>query len=89
MGWAWCHTQSMVNGGGAQFPDVDERFDVQPRHLFGPFWQVKVTDTLTGRAVNVSGGGLLTGYGSVRRAARYSTRLYLTQLARRERREAR
>ncbi|WP_066519854.1 hypothetical protein [Curtobacterium ammoniigenes] len=78
-----------VNGGGAQFPDVDERFDVQPRHLFGPFWRLKVTDTLMGRDVNVSGGGPLTGYGSVRRAARYSTRLYLTQLARRERREAR
>ncbi len=61
----------------------------QPRHLFGPFWQLRVTDTALGRDVNVSGGGLLTGYGSVRRAARYSTRLYLTQLRRRERRETR
>jgi len=59
----------VVQGGGAQFPDVDARFDVQPRHLFGPFWQLTVTDTVLGCKVGVNGGGLLTGYGSVRRAA--------------------
>jgi len=75
----------VVLGGGAQFPDVDARFDVQPRHLFGPFWQLTVTDTVLGCNVGVDGGGLLTGYGSVRRAARYSTRFYLAKLARRER----
>lgn len=72
----------MVMGGGPEFPDVDPRFDMQPRHLFGPFWQLQVVDTVTGDNVNPYGGGFLTGYASVRRAARYSTERYLGQLGR-------
>jgi len=71
-------------GGGPQFPDVDPRFDVQPRRLFGPFWRLHIVDTVTSCNVDPMGGAFLTGYGSVRRAARYSTRFYLDQLARRQ-----
>ena len=73
----------MVMGGGPEFPDVDPRFEVQPRHLFGPFWQLQVIDTVTSGKVNPQGGGFLTGYTSVRRAAKYSTEFYLDQLDRR------
>ncbi len=79
----------MVLGGGSEFPDVDPRFDMQPGHLFGPFWSLQIVDTVTGQNLNPRGGSLLTGYGSVRRAARYSTRLWLDRIARRERREER
>ncbi|MBT2501058.1 hypothetical protein [Curtobacterium sp. ISL-83] len=79
----------MTRGGGPEFPDVDPRFDVQARRLFGPFWQVRVTDTVSGGAIPVSGGAFLTGYGSVRRAAKYSSRLWLSRMERRDRRAAR
>jgi hypothetical protein len=59
------------------FPDVDPRFDIAPRRLFGPFWSLRIVDRTTGRPVHVTGGAFLTGYGSVRRAAKHSTRLYL------------
>jgi hypothetical protein len=73
----------MVMGGGSEFPTVDPRFDVRPRHLFGPFWQLQVVDTVTGAKVNPRGGGFLTGFASVRRAATFSTRRYLIQQAHR------
>ncbi|WP_146243992.1 hypothetical protein [Curtobacterium sp. MCBD17_013] len=79
----------MTRGGGGEFPDVDVRFEVQPRRLFGPFWQLRVVDTVTGAAIPVSGGAMLTGYGSVRRAAKYSTLYYLNRERRRNDRAAR
>lgn len=72
----------MVSGGTPDFPDVDPRFDVMPRHLFGPFWSLKIMDRTTGEEVQITGGSFLTGYGSVRRAARYSSRFYLQRLER-------
>ena len=72
----------MVSGGTPEFPDVDPRFDVIPRHLFGPFWSLRIMDRTTGQEVQITGGGFLAGYGSVRRAAKYSSRLYLLRLER-------
>lgn len=72
-------------GGGSEFPDVDPRFDVQPRHILGPFWRLQVVDTITGQNLNPRGGSMLTSYGSVRRAAKYSTKLHLDQISRHER----
>ena len=75
----------MVAGGTSQFPDVDARFDVMPKRLFGPFWSLRIVDRTTGEAIPISGGAFLTGYGSVRRAAKYSTHLYLVREERRHR----
>lgn len=80
---ASCDAGRMVMGGGSEFPTVDPRFDVQSRHLLGPFWQVQVVDTVTGANVNPRGGGFLTGFASVRRAATFSSRRYLIQQAHR------
>jgi hypothetical protein len=67
----------MVLGGGPQFPDVDPRFDLLPKHLFGPFWTLTVIDTAMGLDLNPVSRGFLTGYGSVRRQAKYGTQRYL------------
>jgi hypothetical protein len=67
----------MVAGDTSEFPDVDPRFDVLPKRLFGPFWSLRIVDRTTGDAIPINGGSFLTGYGSVRRAAKYSTHLYL------------
>ncbi len=63
------------------FSNVDPRFDVQPRKLLGPFWTLTVVDTWTGRQVPVRGGGCLTGFGSVGRAAHFATKRYLAREA--------
>ena len=76
----------MVAGGTSDFPDVDPRFDVVPKRRFGPFWSLRIVDRTTGEAIHIDGGGVLTGYGSVRRAAKYSTHLYLVREERRHRR---
>jgi hypothetical protein len=67
----------VVLGGGADFPNVDRRFDFQPRHLFGPFWSLRVIDTETQRKIGAISGGLLTGFGSVKRQAHFGTLRYL------------
>jgi hypothetical protein len=60
------------------FAGIDPRFSVQPKHLFGPFYSVRVFDRERGGVeVFVTGGGFLTGWSSVRRAARLSTARYL------------
>ncbi len=69
----------MVSGETADFPDVDPRFDIMPRHLLGPFWSLRMVDRTTGQEVQITGGAFLTGYGSVRRAAKYASRLYLSR----------
>ena len=76
----------MAAGGTAEFPDVDPRFDIMPKRLFGPFWSLRIVDRTTGVAIPINGGAFLTGYGSVRRAAKHSTHLYLVREERRHRR---
>jgi hypothetical protein len=75
----------VLAGGTAEFPDVDPRFDIAPKRLFGPFWSLRIVDRTTGRPIWITGGTFLTGYGSVRRAAEHSTHLYLLREQRRER----
>lgn len=75
----------MVADGASEFPDVDPRFDVLPKRLFGPFWSLRIVDRTTGEAIHIDSGSFLTGYGSVRRAAKYSTHLYLLREERRHR----
>jgi hypothetical protein len=77
----------MTAGGTAEFPDVDPRFDITPKRLFGPFWSLRIVDRTTGRPIRITGGTFLTGYGSVRRAAKYSTHLYLVREERRDRKD--
>lgn len=79
----------MVAGGTPQFPDVNPRFDVFPKRLFGPFWSLRIVDRTTGEAIPINGGAFLTGYGSVRRAAKHSTHLHLVRELRRHRRDRR
>lgn len=71
----------MIAGGAPDFPDS------MPRPLFGPFWSLRIVDRATGAAIPINGGAFLTGYGSVRRAAKYSTRLYLLCEERRHRKD--
>ena len=75
----------MISGGTAEFPDVDPRFDITPKRLFGPFWSLRIVDRTSDDAIPIRGGAFLTGYGSVRRAAKYSTHLYLVREERRHR----
>jgi hypothetical protein len=63
--------------GHLSFPDVDPGFDVMPKRLFGPFWSLRILDRTTGEVIPITGGAFLTGYGSVHRAAKHSTHLYL------------
>ena len=79
----------MARGGGPEFPDVDSRFDLQPKHLFGPFWSLTVIDTFSQRSITAISGGPLTGYGSVRRQARFGTQRYLSMNADQQRRASR
>jgi hypothetical protein len=59
------------------WPDVDlVRFEVEPRHLFGPFWTLRIYDRV--REVEVfQSAAVLTGRSSVRRSAKYATKRYL------------
>lgn len=59
------------------WPGVDPRFRVEPEHLFGPFYSLRIFDDETGVEVFVTGGSFLTGRSSVRRAAKYATQRYL------------
>jgi hypothetical protein len=60
------------------FAGIDPRFSMQPKHLLGPFYSLRVFDRDRGGVeVFVTGGGLLPGWSSVRRAARLSTTRYL------------
>ncbi|HEX5115541.1 MAG TPA: hypothetical protein VFW65_10135 [Pseudonocardiaceae bacterium] len=61
----------------SDWPGLDPRFHVEPRHLFGPFYAVRIFDELKGVEVFVTGGSFLTGRSSVRRAVKYSTARYL------------
>jgi hypothetical protein len=54
-----------------------------PKRLFGPFWSLRSVDQATGDAIPIDGGAFLTGYGSVRRAGKHSTHLYLVREERR------
>lgn len=57
-----------------------QRFHVERRHLFGPFYSVTVMDTLEGRQVPLwRGGSFLTGKSSVRRAVKYGIERYLRE----------
>jgi hypothetical protein len=76
----------VVMGGGAEFPDVDPRFALEAKRIFGPFWSLTVTDTLTGRVLKPISGGGLTGWGSVRRQAKYGTQRYLRETPQQQRR---
>jgi hypothetical protein len=76
----------MVLGGGPEFPDVDPRFDLRPKHLFGPFWSLTVVDTVTGLKLDPISGGPLTGFGSVQRQAKNGTQRYLALTSQRQRR---
>jgi hypothetical protein len=61
------------------WPDVDlTRFRLEPRHLFGPFWTLRIYDTVKGIRV-FQRGAVLTGRSSVRRAAKYATHRYLAR----------
>ena len=56
----------------------EQRFHVEERKLFGPFYRVRVIDTVAGRQVPLArGGDLLLGHSSVRRAVKYGIELYL------------
>jgi hypothetical protein len=61
------------------WPGLDPRFRVEPRHVFGPFYAVRVFDEQQDVEVFVTGGSFLTGKSSVRRAVRYATARYLTR----------
>lgn len=56
----------------------EQRFRVEERRLFGPFYHVRVFDTLGGRQVPLfRGGRLLLGHSSVQRAVTYGIERYL------------
>jgi predicted RecA/RadA family phage recombinase len=56
----------------------DDRFAVEQRRVFGPFWSVRVVDTLTGRQVPLMRqGAFLLGQGSADRAVKYGIKRYL------------
>ncbi len=56
----------------------EQRFHVEERKLFDPFYRVRVIDTVAGRRVDLGrGGGLLLGHSSVRRVVKYGIGLYL------------
>jgi hypothetical protein len=58
-------------------PD-DDRFRVEERRYFGPFYGVRVFDRVTGRQIPLAKGGvLLIGRGSVKRAVKYGIQRYL------------
>lgn len=60
-------------------PDGD-RFRVEARRHFGPFYGVRVFDRVTGRQIPMARGGvLLIGTGSVDRAVKYGIQRYLRQ----------
>lgn len=56
-----------------------DRFRVEERHYFGPFYAVRVYDTARGRRVRLKNGVLLVGKSSVRRAVRYGIERYLRE----------
>lgn len=58
----------------------EQRFRVEERRLFGPFYSVHVVDTVTGRQVPLfRGGSFLLGHSSVQRAVRYGIERYLRE----------
>lgn len=57
-----------------------QRFRVEERRLFGPFYSVRVFDTIAGRRVPLARGGvLLLGHASVQRAVKYGIARYLRE----------
>jgi hypothetical protein len=60
-----------------------QRFRVEQRRLFGPFYSVKVIDMIEDRPVPLwRGGSFLAGKSSVRRAVKYGIERYLRERSR-------
>lgn len=58
----------------------EERFRVEERRRFGPFYSVRIFDTVAGREVPLfRGGSLLLGHSSVQRAVKNGIERYLRE----------